>query len=124
LLEEETTEEEEVIAEPGGIELARFERGEAVEEGEETGATAEAVEEEVGLYHPVVPELLEAFTEAVDLLEALAEGRLTSSEAKAVYFEKVKTQVEKVAIDTREKAKKRTRKAGSKRKSKSSSRRK
>jgi len=80
--------------------------------------------EEVGLYHPVVPELLEAFTEAVDLLEALAEGRLASSEAKAVYFEKVESRVEKVATDTTEKAEKGTRKTGSRRRSKSSSRKK
>jgi len=121
-LEEEAEEGEEVIAEPGGIELARPERAEAAGEGE-AGAAAEVVEEEVGLYHPVVPELLEAFTEAVDLLEALAEGRLTGSEARAVYFERVKTQVEKVAVDTTEKTRKRTKKTSSRRRSRSSRKR-
>ena len=103
VLESEETEEEEVIAEPGGVELAKPKKPE-----EETGAAEESVEAEVGLYHPVVPELLDAFTEAVDILEALAEGRLRPSEAKAIYLEKVKAPVEAVAIDTTEKEKRKT----------------
>ena len=102
LLDSEEAEEEEVIAEPGGVELAKPERPE-----EETGAAEESAEAEVGLYHPVVPELLDAFTEAVEILEALAEGRLRPGEAKAIYLEKVKAPVEAVAIDTTEKERKR-----------------
>ena len=91
----------EVIAEPGGVEFAKPEK--PSEEGE--AATTKTVEEfeEVGLYHPVVPELLEAFTDAVEILEKLAEGELTPSEAKAYYVEKVKASVEAVAIDTTKK---------------------
>ncbi|MEB3852021.1 MAG: hypothetical protein LRS49_05555 [Desulfurococcales archaeon] len=104
--------EESVIAEPGGVELARVEKK---PEAEEAGAGEEAPEaEEVGLYHPVVPELLSAFTEAVEILERLAEGTLTPSEAKAHYLEKVQAPVEAVAVDasakpSRSKTRKRTR---------------
>ena len=112
ILESEETEEEEIIAEPGGVELAKPEKPE-----EEAGAAEESVEAEVGLYHPVVPELLDAFTEAVEILEALAEGRLRPGEAKAIYLEKVKAPVEAVAIDTTEKEK-RKRKATQRRRRK------
>jgi enoyl-CoA hydratase/carnithine racemase len=99
---------EDIVAEPGGVEFAKpTQQGEAVEEAPQRPPAEEL--EEVGLYHPVVPELLEAFTEAVEILEKLAEGRLSPSEAKAYYIEKVKTAAEAVAIDTtKSEAKKRS----------------
>ncbi len=105
---------EEVIAEPGGVEFAKPEK--PSEEGEAAAAKSAEEFEEVGLYHPVVPELLEAFTDAVEILEKLAEGELTPSEAKAYYVERVKASVEAVAIDT---TKKESKKSKSTRSSKS-----
>ncbi|MEB3816901.1 MAG: hypothetical protein LRS46_03055 [Desulfurococcales archaeon] len=120
---EEAAEEEEVIAEPGGVELAKPEAPAGEGEAAETSAGEEAAEEEVSLYHPVVPELLDAFAEAVDILEALAEGKLRPSEAKAIYLEKVKAPAEAIAVEVPEAKRKQTRRKKSSRSSRRSSKR-
>ena len=137
MLEEEAGPGEEVGAE--GAELMRKEAAAAEELEEEAKAPVAAEEEEeVAEYHPISVDLVKTLLDAVDIMVALAEGKINITEARRLYSERVvepaaalaatappRTKAKKSQKKSKKtKSSKKTSKSSSKKKSKSSSKKK